>query len=253
MRAALVLFGGHADKEANLLSIAEGAAEAGKAGAELVVFPEAALTGLSNNDDPEHDLPLGEPIPGPVCGRLAGIARDARVWLALGILEREGRKLYDSALLFNPGGDLSLKYRRIQPQWHGKQAAPAVYCQGSEVAMASTPWGPTALALCGDLFDDGIIVRIRQSAPTVLLWLVARNFPDGAIDKDRWESGEEKDYIGRAALCGCKVLMVNALGNPHTEKYPPFGAAFATNADGRVIARWPAGREGIMHMDLATE
>jgi len=249
----LVLFRGRADKEANLSLIAEGTAEAGRAGAELVVFPEAALTGLTNNDDPEHDLPLGEPIPGPACDRLAAIARNTRVWLALGILERDGRKLYDSALLFSPGGDLPLRYRRIQSQWHGKNADPAVYREGSDVMAVPAPWGSTAFALCGDLFDDGIIARIRQSAPTVLLWLVARNFPDGAIDKDRWESGEEKDYIGRAALCGCKVLMVNALGNPHTEKYPPFGAAFATNADGRVIARWPAGREGIMHMDLATE
>jgi len=246
----LVLFRGRADKEANLLLIAEGTAEAGRAGVELVVFPEAALTGLSNNDDPEHDLPLGEPIPGPVCDRLAAIARDARVWLALGILERDGRTLYDSALLFNPGGNQVLRYRRIQPQWHGKNANPAVYREGNDVVVVPAPWGPTAFALCGDLFDDGIIARIRQSAPTVLLWLVARNFPDGAIDNGRWEAGEEKDYTGRAALCGCKVLMVNALGNPHTEKYPPFGAAFATNADGRVIARWPAGREGIVYTEL---
>ena len=31
-----------------------------KRGEQLVVFPEAAVTGLISNDDPAHDLPLGQ-------------------------------------------------------------------------------------------------------------------------------------------------------------------------------------------------
>jgi hypothetical protein len=47
-----------------------------------VVFPEAGLTGLINNDDPAHDLPLGREISGAVTDRLAPLARERQLWLA---------------------------------------------------------------------------------------------------------------------------------------------------------------------------
>jgi len=249
MKVALVVKRSLGEKAGNFRLIAESTAEAKEAGAELVVFPEAALTGLSNNDDPAHDLPLGEPIPGSGCNRLTALARECRIWLALGLLEREGGKLYDSALLIGPEGNPLLKYRRIQPQWHGKKADPDVYCEGTEMMAAVTPWGSAAFALCGDLFDDGIVGSIRQAAPDVVLWLAARNFPDGTIDRERWEAGEEKEYFARARLCACRVLMVNALDDPARESYPCFGSAFAMSSDGDVLARWPAGKEGILYAD----
>jgi len=47
---------------ARMLSCIE---ECAKNGAQLVVFGEAAITGLINNDDPAHDFPLASPVPGP--------------------------------------------------------------------------------------------------------------------------------------------------------------------------------------------
>ena len=124
MWAALVIHRVLPDIDANLAAILHMANEAADAGADLVVFPEAALTGLINNDDPSHDLPLGQVIPGPVTDVLAGLARERHIWLAIGLLEREGHRLYDSAVLLTPDGDIGLKYRRIQPRWHGKRADP---------------------------------------------------------------------------------------------------------------------------------
>jgi predicted amidohydrolase len=65
MKAALVVNRVLPDVDANLANILKAAHAAADEGADLVVFPEAALTGLINNDDPAHDLPLGQPIPGP--------------------------------------------------------------------------------------------------------------------------------------------------------------------------------------------
>lgn len=59
----------------------------------MVLFPEAALTGLINNDDPAHDLPLGEAIPGAATDALGAMARQRRIWLGIGVLEREGQRL----------------------------------------------------------------------------------------------------------------------------------------------------------------
>jgi N-carbamoylputrescine amidase len=139
MRAALVVHRPLPDPRVNLAAILSATHEAASAGAHLVLFPEAALTGLVNDDNPIHDLPLGETIPGMATDALAQAAEAGHIWLAIGLLEREGRKLYDSTVLIAPTGKMVLKYRRIQPQWHGRNADSTVYCQGTELTCAQTP------------------------------------------------------------------------------------------------------------------
>jgi len=89
MRAALVVHHVLPDPRANLAAILTAAQEA----ADLVLFPEAALIGLINNDDPAHDLPLGEAIPGAATDALGAMVRQRRIWLGIGVLEREGQRL----------------------------------------------------------------------------------------------------------------------------------------------------------------
>jgi len=105
MKAALIVHRVVHDVEANLRTILRGVDQASTAGADLVLFAEAALTGLVNNDHPRHDLPLGVEVPGPVTEQLASAAAAHGVWLGLGLLEREGTRLYDTALLITPLGE----------------------------------------------------------------------------------------------------------------------------------------------------
>jgi len=226
------------------------AGEAGAAGADLVLFGEAAPTGLINNDDPTHDLPLGDPIPGPVTERLAKCARRCGLYLATGLLERKGRSLYDSAVLLDPDGTLLFKYRRIQPQWHGRNADPGVYRQGDRVVKADTPIGSISVMLCGDIGDAAIVARVRQTHPDYLLFPFARNFNDGSFDQERWDREEEAWYVERAAAVGCTTLMVNMLYDPEQLEYPSFGGALAVSAAGDVLARWPLGKQGILYAQV---
>ena len=140
MRAALVVHRVTPDVDANLRSILSLVDQAADAGADLVLFPEAALTGLINNDHPARDLPLGQEIPGSVTDTLADLAQKRGIWLAIGLLERDGNQLYDAAVLSTPGGEIGLKYRRIQPQWHGRHADLVVYRQGTALRKLETRW-----------------------------------------------------------------------------------------------------------------
>lgn len=250
MRAALAIHPVTGSLAENLAAIEDLAAEAASAGAELVVFGEAALTGLINNDDPEHDLALGQPIPGPVTDRLGALARQRSIHLALGMLEREGHCLYDSAILLGPQGDIALKYRRIQPQWHGRDADPEVYRQGDAVVAASTPLGSLAALLCGDLFDDGIVARVRKLAPDYLLFPFARSFSDAGFEQERWDREEESEYAARAAAAGCTTLMANILEAPGLTEWPSFGGAMVVSASGDILARWPLGTPGVLYAEV---
>ena len=214
---------------------------------QLMLFSELAATPGDNTDDPHHDLPLGQPIPGEATDRLARAAKSHGLYLGIGILEREGDSLYDSAVLLGPAGEIEVKYRRIQPQWHGRNADPKVYREGSEMVVASTAIGRFCFALCGDLFDVEIVARIKQNCPDYVLWLVARNFSDGSFCQQRWDRQEQSAYVAAAASTGTTALMVNRLVDPTSSAYPSFGGALVTSRAGQVTARLPLASPGILY------
>ncbi|MFB3883552.1 MAG: carbon-nitrogen hydrolase family protein [Armatimonadota bacterium] len=248
MRTALAVIGIAADPSVNLQTIENAMTDAASAGARLIVLPEAALTGLVNNDDPKHDLPLGQEIPGPATASLATHARRCNLYAAIGVLERDGGVLYDSAVLLCPSAEIGLHYRRIQPQWHSRRADPSIYRQGGSVGAVDTDIGRIAMIVCGDLFDDEVIARVREAEPNLLLIPFARCFDDGSYDQQRWDQDEQPEYLRRAATAGCHVLMVNYLSGRESGAY--FGGALAVSPQGEIIARLPLGVADTLFVDL---
>jgi N-carbamoylputrescine amidase len=248
MRAALIVNPVGTDEDENLQAVRGAVSSAAAAGANLVVLPETAITGLVNNGDPAHDLPLGKAIPGPLTDELAKLAQRCGLHLAIGLFERTGNALYDSAVLLSPQGHMLLHYRRIQPQWHGPRVDPAVYRQGSRVPAADTPLGRFAIILCGDLFDDDVVSRVCVARPDWLLLPLARCFGEGSYDQERWDRDELPLYLERLRAVGCPTLMVNYFSEPDCNAY--FGGALVVSALGEVMASWPLGQAGTLLVDL---
>jgi len=248
MKVALAVNPVVTDIDANLTAISNMVNEAADDHADLVVFPEAALTGLINNDDPSHDLPLGQSIPGPVTDVLLALARKRRVWLAIGIIEREDHTLYDSAVLLAPCGKTGLKYRRIQPQWHGSSADPSVYRQGTELSKVETSLGSFTFLICGDLWDDELVQRSRDLQPDWLLYPFVNS-----LVGERWEKELKPSYAKRAKLTGATTLMTSYYADLPPEDMDlggAFGGAIVVSSDGTVIDSLPPGRTGILLVDL---
>lgn len=96
-RVAVAQFAPGADVAANLDRIEELAVAARRdEGAEMVVFPERAITGL--------DEPAAQPIPGPATERLATIAARHGLYIVAGLAEADGERRYNSAVLVGPEG-----------------------------------------------------------------------------------------------------------------------------------------------------
>lgn len=250
MKAALIIPRLTANPATNIAKIEEMGACAVASGANLLVFPEAVLTGLINNDDPLHDLQLGQTIPGPATDRLGAFCSKHGCWMALGIIERQQSNLFDSAVLLKPDGTIGLIYRRNQPQWHGEDADPDVYHQGTDLPMAQTEFGSAAFLICGDLFDDDIMLRFRNLSVDWMLFPFERSFADGSADQTRWDREELPDYANRVALAQTPALMVNYLTDETLSDDGSFGGAFVISAQGDVLARHPLGVEGILFVDL---
>ncbi len=215
---------------------------------DLFLFPEGAITGLINNDDPSHDLPIASPIPGRYTRILSHVAKERSVHIGIGMLERDGYKLYDSAILINSFGEIALHYRRITPTWHGKNADPKVYCEGTELKKVKTNLGTFAFLICGDLFDDSLIGKIRKLQIDYLLYPFSRCFKDGTYNQERWED-EKHEYIKRIKLAKSTTLMVNTLAHKALDG-GSFGGAMIVSSSGEIIKEIPIGKEGILHAEI---
>lgn len=95
--------------ESNFEKIAHFCSRSSDEAAELVLFPECALSGYILTREEATDL--AEPIPGPTSDKLVDLCKEHRLHLMVGTLELEGGRLYNTSILASPEGYLG-KYRK---------------------------------------------------------------------------------------------------------------------------------------------
>jgi predicted amidohydrolase len=87
--------------------------ELARRGCGLVVLPELWLCGYRSATLREDARAAAEPLDGPVQQRLAGLAREAGLVLCAGSFpERDGGRLYNTAVVYGPAGDRLLVHRK---------------------------------------------------------------------------------------------------------------------------------------------
>jgi len=157
VQAAPVAF----DCEGTLERAARLVAEATAAGAQLVVFPEAFVSGYPKGADfgarvgswtPEgrewfrryHASAID--VPGPATERLGEIARERGVFLVIGVIERAGGTLYCTALFIDPVGTLLGKHRKLMPT--AMERLIWGFGDGSTLPVIDTPLGRIGAVIC---------------------------------------------------------------------------------------------------------
>lgn len=95
----------------NLARVIAKMEEASRAGAKIVAFPECVLTGYCFTSR-EEAWPIAETVPGPSTEKLAETAKRLDCTAIVGMLEREGDVLYNSAAVVDPTGILGT-YRKM--------------------------------------------------------------------------------------------------------------------------------------------
>ncbi|TFH00447.1 MAG: carbon-nitrogen hydrolase family protein [Candidatus Thorarchaeota archaeon] len=247
MKAAIISNLVKTDILSNQTRMLQLASEAVKRGARFIVFTEAAATGLVNSGNPETDYLVAETIPGPRNEEWRDFAIEHSTYFAAGLLERERNRIFDSAVLYDPQGNLILHYRRNDPGWHLPEDNPSVYCEGLEIPVIDSKIGKLAFLICGDLWNDKVLEKLKIKNPDYLLYLFARNFiPDGSTEST-WKLVLSM-YKERWLASGTNVLAANLLS-----EYPQFesiGGTWYFNKDGQVITESPILHEGILIIEL---
>lgn len=118
------------DKQYNLARAENLIRQAAARGAKIVCTPEASVQGYvrvelppgSSADAPQivaeraKILAAAETIPGPATNRFSTLAKELGIWIVFGLDENRGGKLFNTAVLMNPQGQIVGTYSKVHLQ-----------------------------------------------------------------------------------------------------------------------------------------
>jgi len=145
------------DKEATCERVEKLIREAAANGARIVATSECFLDGYLGGDGllpRKMTLELAEPVPGGVyCRRLAVLAGELKINLAAGLTERDGERMFVSAVLFGPEGEHVGTYRKekLAPCDRHRRTP------GDGPAVFDSPYGRIGFRICYDRTHPDVV------------------------------------------------------------------------------------------------
>ena len=219
------------DREGNFRRIEYALDQAEAQHADIAIFPESSILGWENPD--AHKL--AEPIPGKDSDRIGALALQHHVMIAIGLDEKDGERLYDSAILVDKAGKLLWKHRKINVL---PELMTPPYAQGrpEDIGVVETEFGRIAVLICADTFTDAYLERLKALTPDLML------VPYGwAAPNDQWPQHSKvlEDLIKkRAAEVECPMAGVDLVGEM---THGPWanqtygGSSFVADGNGRIL------------------
>jgi predicted amidohydrolase len=141
-----------ADKEYNIKVMEKKIKEASQKNADLIVFPELALTGYLCRD---LVYELAEALPeGPSFRRIAKIAKLENMHVVFGMIEHSKKAsavIYNTAVLVDPSGFVG-KYHKMHLPTHSVFEEKRYFRQGYENPVFKTNLGKIGMIICYDVY-----------------------------------------------------------------------------------------------------
>jgi nitrilase len=266
VQAAPLLF----DREATVAKACRLIDEAAHEGAQLVLFPEAFIPayprGLSFGTVVGSRSPQGRltwqrywanavDVPGPATETLGKAAREAGIYLAMGIIERDSQfsrgTLYCTLLYFGPDGRLLGKHRKLKPT----AAERLIWGEGdgSTLTVLDTELGRVGGLICWENYMP--LARMAMYGKGVELYLAPT-----ADQRDSWQATLRHIALeGRCFVLGCNQFVTKEMYPQDLEGLEDLagqpqilcrGGSAIISPLGDVLAGPLYDEEGILYADL---
>ena len=202
-----------------LTTIGRMAIAAGAAGAEMVVFPEVFLPGY-NVADPG----IGARSAEEWLAELVPLAQAAGCGLTVGLAERAGDELYNSALCLDASGKMLALYRKTQ--LFGPREA-RFYRPGREIPVFRLGGKRCALLICYDIEFAPLIRDLAERGVELILCPTANMVPFAHVPNLTVPS--------QAVNHAVAIAYANYCGVEGDLTY--VGGSVLVNADGEILAK----------------
>ena len=236
------------DKAANLESMKGYIEEAAAAGANILVFPEMALTGYAWAAEDDTDaangktvVEIAEPLDGEYVAQIAELAKANEMYIVFGTAEPvdgDDEHAYNSAFVCDTEGGIQA-YRKIAP-------VEGPWCTaGTEPLIVETPYGAMGISICKDTYAYPELARYYTAKGCV--YLINPTARTGVADgwADLYENAlenladQDKMIVVSADLCGADLSAPEeqAAWDPYTGA-SVVSAPLSKGADGAYVQTW---------------
>jgi NAD+ synthase (glutamine-hydrolysing) len=215
---------------------------AAAAGADLVVFPEMALTGY-----PPEDLVLRRGFRAAARGALEKLAADldadglGEIAVCVGYLDEDGGPRNALAFLHRSG--VVARYFKHHLPNYGVFDERRYFVPGTDFVVVRYCGVDVALTICEDLWQDGGPFRV---AGQVGVGLVLNS--NGSPYERKKDDVRLELIRRRAAEAGAPILYVNTVGGQDELVFD--GDSMVVGADGEVLLRAPQFVQDVYYLDL---
>ena len=191
------------DVEANLAHFTKLAEQAASRGARLVCFPELALVSYSTH---KNVLKFAEPIPGPSTKKLEAVARRLKIYLSVGMAERDGDAYHIAQILVGPSGYLG-KYRKNHPTG-GEQSCG--FSPGKTFPTWDVDGFRFGVLICFDGRHQATIEAMKQRHVDIIHHPHGNTVGNLGREAEEWTRSKTVYFVPRAVYARAHIIVNNS-------------------------------------------
>jgi len=190
--------------------------------------------------DRQEAVSVSEPIPGPSTEHLRKICKQLDILVLVGLVEKQGEKCYNSAVLIGSEGIIGT-YRKIHLPFLGLDR----FVNRGDIPFKvyHTKFGKLGWLICYDgSFPESVRVLALKGAEIVAL---VTNWPEGS------ETSPKYIVPARAIENRINYIAVNRVGKERGFKF--IGKSKIVDYEGRTLAEASADKEEIIYAEVDLE
>ncbi len=231
------------EKDANVKELFHAIDEAAKSDCDLLVLPECSLAGWLS----PSARASAEQIPGPLTHRFVEAARKHQMAIVAGLEERDGSRVYNSAVFIDRHGEILARHRKINELEIGLE----VYSRGTSLNVFSFEGRAVALDICADSWTPVITDALYEMGARVIFspcaWAVETG---GEATNIAWI---RETYRQRAAGRELYIVSANGVGNVTEGPWKGRvlqGNSLVTGPDGEALLKGPTNEPSLLTVRL---
>ena len=225
------------DLDGNVTRMTEAAAEATKAGADLIVFPELAITGY-----PPEDLIHRPEFVRDNLEALKELKRQTATTrgVIVGFVDRTDAGIHNAAAYLRRG-DVQATYHKVQLPNFGVFDEQRYFVPGTDGVTADVDGETVGMSICEDAWHDDVPFTSYAGLPMIV------NINGSPFH--RGKNGEREDVMrARVRRTGAWIVYVNAVGGQDELVFD--GGSFVMAPDGSVAHRASMFDEDLLIVNL---
>lgn len=222
----------HREVEGNLERIEAWARKAADADAELVLFPEAAISGWWQSREIRK---YGEPVDGPSIRRLIRLAKELDIAMAVGMTETDGKKAYITQVFLDGGGVIGT-HRKSSLAGGPDNGEQLTWDKGDDANVFTCKGIKIGIAICFESVHPETCRKLKANGAEIILTPHANGTrPSDLLNIEQGREGGKRVYLfdrareNKVWLVGCDDAPRNGDGGKEA------GAAYVISPTARLV------------------